>query len=135
MNPETLMKAARLAEKVRYALIATADARGWPHIAAAGRVNIVPENNHLAVAEWFCLGTLANLSANQKVAIVVWDVTTDTGYQFIGEVEEIKDLSMLDGFAPRQEEKHPPPQVERQLLVHIDRVLEFRRATHSDSEE
>ncbi|MBI2831100.1 MAG: pyridoxamine 5'-phosphate oxidase family protein [Chloroflexi bacterium] len=130
MNPEVLDKAVQLAGQVGYTLIATANARGQPHVAAAGRISLTPEK-HLAVSEWFCPGTLANLQANSRVAIIIWDIKTDTGYQILGEMEEVKDMAVLDGYVPA-ERKSAIPQVERQLLLHVDKIIDFKRAPHND---
>ncbi len=134
MNMETLKKAEQLAVKAGHILVATADSKGWPHIAAAGRLALTPEKR-VAVTEWFCPGTMANLQENPRLSLVVWDSATDAGYQLIGELEEVKDLDMLDGYAPQVEGETSVPQIERQLLVHIDRVIEFKRAPHTDVEE
>jgi hypothetical protein len=134
MNVETLKKAEQLAAKAAHVFVATADAKGWPHVAAAGRLALTPEK-HVVVTEWFCPGTMANLQANPRLSLVVWDSAADVGYQLIGELEEIKDLGLLDGYAPQIERGTPVPQVERQLLVHIDRVFDFKRAPHTDVEE
>jgi hypothetical protein len=134
INVEALTKAEQLAAKARHVFVATADAKGWPHVAAAGRLVLTPEK-HVVVTEWFCPGTMANLQVNPRLSLVVWDSAADVGYQLIGELEEIKDLGVLDGYAPQVEGKTPVPQVERQLLVHIDRVIEFKRAPHTDVEE
>lgn len=134
MKVEILKEAEQLAAKAGHVFVATADAKGWPHVAAAGRLALTPEG-HVIVTEWFCPGTMANLRANPRLSLVVWDSASDVGYQLIGELEEIKDLSMLDGYTPQVESKSPVPQVERQLLVHIDRVIDFKRAPHTDVEE
>ena len=134
MNIEILKAAAELATKVGYILVATADAKGWPHVAAAGRLAL-GTNGHVSVSEWFCPRTMANLRANSRLTLVVWDAAVDNGYQLLGELEETKDVSMLDGYSPGREGKVTIPQVERRLLVHIDRIMEFKRAPHSDAEE
>lgn len=134
MNVEILKKAEQLVAKAGHLFVATVDAKGWPHVAAAGRLALTPEK-HVVVTEWFCPGTVANLQANPRLSLVVWDSATDVGYQLIGELEEIKDLGVLDGYAPQVEGKTPVPQIERQLLVHINRVFEFKRAPHTDVEE
>ncbi len=134
MNVETLGKAERLAVKAGHILVATADSKGRPHIAVAGRLALTPER-HVVVTEWFCPGTMANLQVNPRLSLVVWDSATDVGYQLIGELEEIKNLGMLDGYVPKVEGKTPVPQVERRLLVHIDKVIEFKLAPHTDVEE
>lgn len=134
IRAELLEKAVELAAKVGHIFVATADSNGWPHVAAAGRSALTPEK-HLIVTEWFCPSTMANLQINPRLSLVVWDSSTDVGFQLVCELEEIKDLGMLDGYAPQVEGKGPLPQVERQLLVHIDRVIRFKRAPHSDVEE
>ncbi len=133
MNVELLREAEQLAAKVGYAFVATADARGWPHVAAAGKLVLTPER-HVVVTEWSCPGTMANLQTNPRLSLVVWDPSSDAGYQLVGELEDIRDLGVRDGYAPKVESSTPVPRVERQLLVHIDRVLEFSRAPHTDVE-
>jgi hypothetical protein len=134
MNAKTLKDVERLAAKAGYLFLATADARGWPHVTVAGRLAVTQEK-HLLVTEWFCPGTTANLQVNPKVSLVVWDALTDVGYQLIGELEEIKDLGILDGYSPQVEGKTAVPQVQSQLLIHIDKIIDFRRAPHTDVEE
>ncbi len=134
MNVETIKEAAQLAQKIGYSFVATADTSGRPHVATAGRLALSSEG-HIVVAEWFCPGTVANLQVNPRISLVVWDAATDNGYQLIGELEKMKDLGILNGYAPQVEGKSPLPQVERQLLVHVDKIIEFKRAPHSDVEE
>lgn len=126
-----LSRVERMAAKTGHVFIATADTRGVPHMAAAGQLAIT-RDGHARITEWFCPGTVANLQVNPRVAIVVWDAATDTGYQIIGELESIKDIDVLDGYSPGEEKRPPVPQVERQLLVHVDRVVDFTRAPHTD---
>ncbi|MDO8492013.1 MAG: pyridoxamine 5'-phosphate oxidase family protein [Dehalococcoidia bacterium] len=134
MKSGALDRALILAGEVKHIFVATADVHGWPHVAAAGRIALTPEN-HVLVSEWFCPGTVANLHVNPRLSIVVWDANRDAGYQIVGELEEIRDLGMLDGFAPSVEGKRRFPQVERQLLVHVDRIIEFKRSPHTDVED
>ncbi len=134
MNSEVLTGVPQLAAKAGHAFVATVDANGWPHVAVAGRLAVTPEE-HLVVTDWFCPVTMANLRANPKLSVVVWDSASDVGYQLIGELEETKDLGVLNGYAPPVESDSPIPQVERQLLVHIDRILDFKHAPHTDGEK
>lgn len=60
MNAKILKNVERVAAKVGYVFLASADATGWPHVAAARRLAITPER-HALVTEWFCPGTTANL--------------------------------------------------------------------------
>lgn len=131
MNTEIIKKATLLASKIGYVLVATSDARGWPHVGVAGKIANL-RDKHIAVTEWFCPGTMSNLQTNPKMSIVVWDYSSDTGFQLLGELEEIKELGIIDGYSPEVESLRNIPQVERQLLVHIDKVLEFKRAPHTD---
>jgi hypothetical protein len=133
MKTETLHKAVELTSKLKHVFIATADTAGLPHVTAAGEMTLTPEG-YVAVGAWFCPGTVENLQHNRRVALVVWDESKDTGYQLLGEVKEIKELSFMDGYAPEAESKMPP-QVERQLIVQVNKTLTFTLAPHSDVEE
>ena len=66
---------------------------------------------------------------------MVWEAASDTGYQLLGELEEVHDRSVMDGYAPAIESRTPLLEVEKQLLVRVHRVLAFHRAAHSDAEE
>ena len=123
-----------LAAQLRHIFVATADATGTPHIAAAGELTSSTKGR-LLVKAWFCPGTMANIQINRRVALVVWDPGTDTGYQVLGETEKIEDMAMLNGYAPSVESKHPVPQVERQLSVTVNKIIGFSHAPHSDIEE
>jgi hypothetical protein len=134
------MKAAKLTEAVKtgtkagYVLIATADPEGMPHIAAAGRIELEGRDT-VAITEWFCPGTVANLQKNTAVSVVAWDEASDRGYQLLGRLETAKDVAVLDGYAPGLEGEPPLPQVRRRLLIHVDRAMDFRLAPHSDTED
>lgn len=133
MSPEILKRAVALAVRTGTLLVATADAAGLPHLAAAGQVSLRPDGR-LEVDHWFCPGTLANLEANSLVSVTAWDPREDEGWQLLGEVEEVFDLAVLDGLAPGQEER-PMPQIERRIVVRVDKVLDFTLAPHTDREE
>ena len=122
-----------LADKLKRLFVATADTSGLPHVTAAGEMALTPEG-HVAVEAWFCPGTVENLQHNRRVALVIWDESKDTGYQLLGDVKEVRELSFADGYAP-EKESQPPPQVERQLIVQVNKTLAFSHAPHSDIEE
>jgi len=126
-----LSQITHLSARTGYALVATAGPDGVPHVASARRLDALPEG-YLAVAEWFCPGTMANLQHNRSVSLVVWDSGTDTGYQVLGEVEEIRELSVLDGIAPGEAPLPVVPQIERELIVRVSQILSFRQAPHTD---
>ena len=134
MKKEKLEKVTCLAEKAGYVFIATADAAGQPHLAAAGKLGLADEDC-VTVTEWFCPGTVANLHTNKCVSIVVWAKDSDSGYQLLGRLEKTEDLGVLDGYAPGLEGEPPLPQVEKQLLIRIEKILDFKLAPHSDVEE
>ncbi len=128
------MRAAiQLAAKLKHIFVATADGRGIPHLAAAGALSHDSEN-HVWVTAWFCPGTLANLKTNKQISLVVWNVSDDRGFQLVGEVEQIEDLAVLNGFAPGIEGPSHLPQVERKLRVRVDKIIGFSHAPHSDVE-
>lgn len=133
VSSETIDKTCELASKVGQVLVATCSADGVPHIAAAGRL-AAAGGEMLQVTEWFCPGTVANLRDNSRVALVVWDAASDEGLQLVGEVVEIEDLAVLDGYDPATEPSPAIPQVSRQLLVRIDKAMQFSRRPHSDTE-
>ena len=134
MKMQTLREVEELAVKIGHVFIATSNSRGQPHIAAAGRLALTPEK-HVMVTEWFCPGTMSNLQTNPRLSVVVWDAATDSGYQLIGELEAIKELGVLDGYSPKERRQAAVPQVERQLLLHVNKILEFKRSPHTDTEE
>jgi hypothetical protein len=109
MNQKTLNQAIALAQKLRHVFVATTDAKGLPHMAAAGKLALTPEGR-VVVAAWFCPMTVANLQKNRRVSPVIWDPKVDTGYQLLGEAEKVEDIAMMNGYAPGVESQHPLPQ-------------------------
>ncbi len=134
IKPDIIQSAIILGQKLGHVFVATADSKGLPHVAAAGRLSLGTDGL-LAVAAWFCPGTVVNLEHNTKISLVVWDAAADTGYQLLGNVEKVEETAMLDGYIPEMESTGPSPQVERQLFVKVDKVIGFSHAPHSDLEE
>ncbi len=134
VDPNVLEKAVQLADSVGSIFVATAGPDGMPHMAAANKLLIDPDGNVLVV-EWFCPGTVMNLRENRRVALVIWDAAGDNGYQLLGEVTQVDELAVLDGYDPAAETSYPPPQVERQLIVRVDKIIRFSQAPHSDVAE
>ena len=134
IKSEIIQSAVTLVQKLGHVFVATADSNGLPHVATAGRLSL-GTNGLLAVAAWFCPGTVVNLEHNTNVSLVVWDAPADTGYQLFGNVEKVEETAMLDGYVPEMESAGPSPQVERQLFVKVDKVIGFTHAPHSDLEE
>jgi uncharacterized protein len=134
MNRETLKLAVALAADMGYALVATANKRGSPHVAVAGEL-LLRSGNRVLVRDWFCGATMANLNVNRHVAIVVWDKQNDAGFQLLGRTLRVEDFAILDGYVPDPDGGKAPPQVEREMTVQINRIVDFRHALHSDLEE
>jgi uncharacterized protein len=134
LKEEKLREIAALAEKVGHVLIATADSEGQPHIAAARKLTITAEGS-VELREWFCPGTVANLESNSRMSLVVWDMAKDTGHQLSGTVVEMRDVDVLNGYAPQIERDKIIPQVERRLVISVKKITEFKCAPHSDVEE
>ena len=134
IKPDIIQSAVILSQKLGHVFVATADSKGLPHVAAAGRLSLGTDGL-LTVAAWFCPGTVVNLEHNTKISLVVWDAAADTGYQLLGNVEKVEETAMLDGYVPEMESTGPSPQVERQLFVKVDKVIGFSHAPHSDLEE
>lgn len=137
MNERALREAVALAEQVGGTLVATADADGRPHVAAARVMTLDEEHMSLAVDEWFCPGTVANLGVNRRVALVAYDCEADRGYQVLGEgeVEAVEQTGVLDALGPDELAGHPVPQIERRLIIRPDRLLAFTQAPHTDADE
>jgi predicted pyridoxine 5'-phosphate oxidase superfamily flavin-nucleotide-binding protein len=133
MKQKLLEEIVEHASSVGAVYFATADAKGVPHIAAAGKLEVAGES--LAVTEWFCPGTMQNLAENKAVSIVVWDDACDAGYQVIGELEKIIDMNIMDGFSAELESGKPLPQVERKLIVRVKEIIDFKLGPHSDTED
>jgi hypothetical protein len=133
MHPETLFQMVTLAQKIGHVLVATADSKGVPHIAPAERMTLVPEEQKVSVEAWFCPGTVANLQANRRIALVAWDPGTDKGYQIVGRTEGVEDVALLDGYVPGLESMLP--QEKKRLYIRVDKVMAFRHAPHTDEEE
>ena len=134
MNEEKIKEAVLLAQQVGHIFLATSNPNGMPHITVAGKLESI-RTGHVAVTEWFCPGTASNLRTNKHISIVVWDKETDTGYQLLGRWDKINDMEILDGFIPEMELEPPLPQVEKQLLIKVEKILDFKIAPHSDKEE
>ena len=128
---ERLQQALALAGIVKTVLVATADADGLPHVAVAGKTDVLADGR-LAVSEWFCPGTLSNLEKNPRISLVVWDPVSDTGYQLTGEVEQVEELAFLNGYLPEEKGARAVPQTERRLTVRVTTVIPFSRAPHTD---
>jgi len=135
VNIEILKEAVLLAKNIGHVLIATADEKGLPHVAAAGRINLTSDRGSVVVEDWFCPGTMANLQANRNTALIIWDPKMDKGYQLLGRTEKVEDTAMMNGYVPNLEDKPAFAQVERRLFIRVKKVMAFRHSPHTDQEE
>ncbi len=131
MDMNAFNRAVELAEKRQHVLVATSGKNGEPHVASAGGFDARPDGT-IILTDWFCPRTVANLEHNPTVTIVVWNVAEDTGYQLIGDVVQMDDLNVMDGYVPEIEERPAIPQVERALRIGVRTILEFSHCPHSD---
>jgi len=134
MEKELIKEAVDLGRKLGYLFLATADNSGIPHLTVATTIGITPKGQ-LSVAGWFCPGTVTNLENNPSIGVTVWDKERDVGYQLLGKKEDLIEIAILDGYDPKLEKRPPSPQVERELVINVEKVLEFKQAPHSDLEE
>lgn len=134
MKTKNLEKAIDLAAQLGHVFVATADSAGMPHVAAAARIR-QSEQGLVTVSAWFCPGTMANLEDNQHISLVIWDPAVDKGFQLLGEMVNVAEQAMMNGYSMEAEKNAPIPQVERKLIVRILKILAFSHAPHSDVEE
>jgi hypothetical protein len=135
MKKELLERVVELADKTQHILIATVSGDGIPHIAASKKLSLDARNN-VVLTEWFCPGTMVNhmLGRNDHLAIAVWDLKKDTGYQLIGKAKKEEDLAYFDGYVSDLGKKDGVPQIQRKVTVKIDKILDFKLAPHTDIE-
>lgn len=122
-----------MAEELGHIFVATSHNSGITHIAAAGKI-ILNEVDLVEVTSWFCHETVNNIQINNNVTLVVWDSRNDRGYQLIGNSQKVNVLHMLNGYVPEIEGIAPIPQVERKLVVSVNKINEFKHAPHTDVE-
>jgi uncharacterized protein len=127
MIPEKLKK---FVEEANWAFVASADQRSRPHLAASRGLK-VPDAEHIVFEAWFCRKTLENVAEVPRVTLVVVDPTTGAGYQFVGKVEKVIPISILNGFAP-EAEAPGTPQVESRMVVRVEEIMEFSTGAHTD---
>ncbi|NIR15489.1 MAG: hypothetical protein GWN86_16815 [Desulfobacterales bacterium] len=49
-----------LTDKLKHVFVATADSKGLPHVASAGKIRFA-SHGRVEVSSWFCPGTVTNL--------------------------------------------------------------------------
>lgn len=132
MDPKKLERAIALGKKVEHFFIAAVDAEGVPYVNAARQIEPVADNQ-FAIEEWICPLTVANLSKNPKLALVIWDPAAEDGYEILGEVLMFEGEAFLNGFAPEAEGDAYLPQVKRRLIIRAERITAFSHALRCDA--
>jgi hypothetical protein len=75
---------------------------------------------------------VVNLEINRYVALVIWEPKSNVGYQLFGKSEKIIELHILDSFLTKTESQGNIPQIERQLVIKVERIMEFSHYRHAD---
>ena len=127
MIPEKLKN---FIEEANWAFVASADQRSRPHL-AAGRSLRVPDARHIVFDAWFCRRTLENVAEVPRVSLAVIDPATGAGYQFVGVIEQVSPIGILNGYAP-EIEAPGTPQVESRMVVRVEEIMEFSTGAHTD---
>jgi hypothetical protein len=68
MNRGIFDRAISMGQKLRHIFVATADGAGLPYLAAVAKVSYL-EEGQVAVAAWFCPGTMANLQEDKRASL------------------------------------------------------------------
>ncbi len=130
LDPESLAKLMQLAGTVRHLLVATANEGGVPHLATAEHITL-EDWDLVSITAWFCPQTAKNVQTNPAIAVVVWDRDRDLGFQLVGEVEQVVETTMPDGYIPGETVVYS--QIERKLMIRVRQILDFSQGSHSDT--
>jgi hypothetical protein len=134
MSFDSLPEIASLTRTAEHVFIATADPEGFPHITLAEKISLISDHE-ISVTGWFCPVTESNLARNPKAAVIVWDRKSDRGFQITGRRSREEDIAIMDGYAPGLDETVSIPQVERELIIRMERISNFSRTQHNDQEK
>lgn len=131
IDPESLAKMVQLAGTVRHLFVATVNEQGAPHLAIAEHITL-EDWDFITITAWFCPQTAKNVQTNPAISVVVWDRDQDQGFQLLGEVEQVAEVTMPNGYIPGETVVYP--QIERKLMIRVREILRFGQAMHSDAE-
>lgn len=119
-----------LVEKGSHILIASVDRDGLAHMASVRDLRLSSEQR-IVLTEWFCSTTMANLAQNPHLAVLIWHEKSDIGYQLVGELVQISNLSVMNGFSSDVSD-YAGPRVKRELELEIEQVLDYSHGIHQD---
>lgn len=54
----------------------------------------------------------------------------DEGYQLLGKVKDIRERGVLDGYDPSTSPEAPLPQTEREIIIDVEKIVDFSRAPY-----
>jgi hypothetical protein len=131
MNAKQLERAIELGKRIEHFFVALVSGDGFPYVNSARHIEQVADNQ-FAIEEWLCPLMVEHLSANPKMAVLIWDPAAEDGYEILGEVLMFEDQAFLNGFAPEVEESDDLPQVERKLIVRAEKITAFSHALRCD---
>jgi predicted pyridoxine 5'-phosphate oxidase superfamily flavin-nucleotide-binding protein len=116
-------------------IVATANQRGTPHLAVAKGL-VFMGDERVAFKNWFCLQTLENIAKNPRIALSVFGPSEEKGFQIIGTVKHSQPAEIMDGYTPEEETLGGHiPQAKLQLVLKVDKILEFSAGPHSDEKD
>jgi uncharacterized protein len=128
---DKLEQAIELSQRVGHFFIALLGTDGFPYVNSARQLEQIAQNQ-FAIEEWVCPLTVKQLSENPKMAVLIWDPSTDDGFEILGQVLMFESQSFLNGFAPEVEQDVHLPQVKRKLIIRAERITAFRHALRCD---
>ncbi len=134
MDVAMLEKVVNLAQITGCVFLATADNNGQPNIAIVREISLFPEGR-IALRKWFCPTTISNIKKNGRVSCIIRDSASDRGYLLYGRTSDIEDMAMMDGYAPKEEIKCHYPQMERQLIIEVSEIFDFKQTVRCTMEE
>ena len=110
--------------------VASADAEGYPHMAAGNHLTV--SNESLLVFEnWFCPVTLHNIARNSHVAVVVAAPGWESGYQLVGRVVKPHEDEVLTEYHTESTAAETAPALTR-FVVRVEKIMEFSTGIHFD---
>jgi hypothetical protein len=126
MKQRSFIKTINLASHLPHRIIATANREGVPFIETIRNLRLT-SNGILEISSWLSSQTVQNLTENRHMTIAAWDVSKNKGFQFIGDVIELNEIGMLDGYSRKAEHGKHLPQVEWNLVFQPATVLDFKQ--------
>lgn len=113
----------QMTERTRHILLATVDEMGAPRLTPVEECTPAGEGR-LAVRAWIDIPPLENRGGSSRMTLLLWD-EQDMGFQLVGHAVGEMDTAVLDGLTEIEEQTHFP-QVERDIVMQVESVEDFR---------